>query len=123
VGDAFSFRTVLEKGDPAEAEIFSKAAVVIFCVPVDSEVDSQRLKNVSRLARVIHLGQLGELRGVDLPYFMSLQQFLKYHEGDDLIRDAQLARAARVCREKGLLRSLSPSTSLAHGWEDLAIFA
>ena len=38
-------------------------------------------------------------------------------------RRRAVERARRGCAEKALLRSLGPSTSSAHGWEDLAAFA
>jgi len=35
----------------------------------------------------------------------------------------QVSRARRACAEKAVLRSLGPSATQAHGWEDLAAFA
>jgi glutamyl-tRNA reductase len=120
---------VLEGTDAAELEAWSRAGDVIVCVPADDSRDAARIAAWSARSRhggrVVHLG-LGESShhawsGVaGLTSLAALFDMLRTQSDQ---RGVQVARARRACAEKAVLRSLGPSATQAHGWEDLAAFA
>jgi hypothetical protein len=114
--------------DPAEIEqAWLKAAQAVVCVPHDPAVDAERIELWRKGGAdrpIVHLGGLREHCGLwaQLPAFSSLTEVFELESSQGQIRSAQLARAKRACEEKAKLRSLG-STSIPHGWEDLAVFA
>jgi hypothetical protein len=104
-----------------------RAAQAVICVPFDPAVDQERIelwKKGGEARPVVHLGGLREHCGIwsQLPAFSSLTEVFELESSQGKIRSAQLARAEKACSEKAKLRALG-STSIPHGWEDLAVFA
>ena len=101
---------------------------VIVCIPADPEQDPRRVRARQVLSAprgtLLHLGILDAqaTAWAQLPELQTLSDLFRAQRAQDAVRDLQLQRAARACREKAMLRALGGSTSLAHGWEDLAIF-
>ncbi len=120
---------VLE-GPDAELEAWGRARDVVVCVPADPERDPARIAawnaRADRSGRLIHLGLADAGRHAQ---WGAASQLLDLGTLFDLLRSQTeqrrraVERARRGCAEKALLRSLGPSTSSAHGWEDLAAFA
>lgn len=110
--------------DTQELEGWEKAAHVIVCIPVDEIRDPQRITALGA-SSVIHLGGLQnectQWSGVE--GFYSLDDIFERQKQMDLSRERQLERAKKACLERALHRGLGHSLSLAHGWEDLAVFA
>ena len=118
--------------DGADAEIaaWNRARDVVVCIPVDPARDPARIAawnaRTDRGGRLIHLG-LSEA-GPHSPW-REASDLLDLGTLFDLLRSQTeqrrraVERARRGCAEKALLRLLGPSTSSAHGWEDLAAFA
>jgi glutamyl-tRNA reductase len=121
---------VLENSAAAELAAWSSAADVVLCVPADAERDVLRIAAWrSRPApggRIVHLGLGNEAAGshwqgvAGLTSLTALFDMLRAQSDQ---RSVQLTRARRACVEKAVLRSLGPSATQAHGWEDLAAFA
>jgi hypothetical protein len=121
--------SVLE-GPDAEIAAWGRARDVIVCIPLDPLRDPERIAawnaRAERAGRLIHLGlsQAGEgspwREATGLFDLGTLFDLLRSQTEQ---RRRAVERARRGCAEKALLRSLGPSTSSAHGWEDLAAFA
>lgn len=117
-------------GAEAEIEAWRRARDVIVCIPLDTARDAERIAawqaRAERGGRLIHLG-LSDAKA-DSPW-RAVPELLDLGTLFDLLRTQTeqrrraVERARRGCAEKALLRSLGPSTSAAHGWEDLAAFA
>jgi hypothetical protein len=121
---------VLEDSAEAELAAWSNAADVVLCVPADAERDAQRIEAWRSRSlpggRIVHLGLGNEAVGshwqgvAGLTSLTALFDMLRAQSDQ---RSVQLGRARRACVEKAVLRSLGPSATQAHGWEDLAAFA
>lgn len=121
---------VLEESAEAELAAWTSAADVVLCVPADAGRDAQRIaawRARSREGgRIVHLGLGSDAAGshwqgvVGLTSLTALFDMLRAQSDQ---RSLQLTRARRACAEKAVLRSLGPSATQAHGWEDLAAFA
>jgi glutamyl-tRNA reductase len=121
---------VLEDSAAAELAAWSSATDVVLCVPADAERDAQRIAAWQARAvqggRIVHLGLGNETSGshwhgvAGLTSLTALFDMLRAQSDQ---RSVQLTRARRACVEKAVLRSLGPSATQAHGWEDLAAFA
>jgi hypothetical protein len=117
-------------GADAEIAAWSRARDVVVCIPLDPARDPARIAawnaRADRGGRLIHLG-LSEA-GENSPW-RAVPELLDLGTLFDLLRTQTeqrrraVERARRGCAEKALLRALGPSTSAAHGWEDLAAFA
>jgi hypothetical protein len=74
---------------------------------------------------VVHLGLLeanaGAWKGV--AGFHSLNDIFAMQDSLEQVRNTKILEARRECEERAKLRALGGSLSLAHGWEDLAVFA
>jgi hypothetical protein len=121
-----SIRTILDAEGLEQA--FLKAAQAVICVPFDAVRDARWIdlwKRGGAERPVVHMGGLKQYCGewVTLPCFSSLTEVFELENNQSQIRQAQLARAGKACLEKAKLRALGGSTSIPHGWEDLAIFA
>ncbi len=120
---------VLASDAAAELDAWRQATNVIVCIPADAQADDARIaawRSRDRThGRIIHLGLLGapESPWNQVPRVATLTDLFGLQATHTAQREAQLARAALACREKANLRSLGGPLSLAHGWEDLSLFA
>lgn len=116
--------TALPDTDPGHA--LAAAAAVIACIPFEAEADDARCRTLHHTGapRVIHLGgprhDAGPWRG--LPDLVCLDDLFAGQENKDRDRSRRLRQAAHACEERARLRALGKSLSIAHGWEDLAVF-
>jgi hypothetical protein len=104
-----------------------EAGAIIACIPFDAAPVpvSCKASGDRRPPRVIHLGgarhEAGEWRSVrDL---VCLDDLFARHSAEDADRLRRLRQATDACTERARLRALGKSLSIAHGWEDLAVFA
>lgn len=112
-----------------ELEGWRQATNVVLCIPPDAENDCARIAawqgGAGVRGRVIHLGLL-DAQGTawtQVPGLATLTDLYALQTVHGVLRAKQLDRAAAACREKATLRALGGPLSLAHGWEDLALFA
>ena len=120
---------VLDGSAAAELQAWTRAGDVIMCVPADATRDAGRIAawqaRQPHGGRIVHLG-LGEsnhAHWTDVAGLTSLAALFDMLRTQSDQRGVQVARARRACAEKAVLRSLGPSATQAHGWEDLAAFA
>jgi hypothetical protein len=74
---------------------------------------------------VVHLGAraLEATLWNKLSSFHSLDELFQIEKSITAIRSLQVQKAVAACHEKAVLRSLGgASSSIMHGWEDLAAF-
>jgi glutamyl-tRNA reductase len=123
------------KNAEEELAALPEATCVVLAIPVEippSGMDEKRiaiLKHRPGVA-VIHLGaRAGEsshweaLSGGPLSgSFDSLDSLFEIEKSLSRARSVQIERARAACRERAKLRALGGSF-VAHGWEDLAVFA
>jgi hypothetical protein len=113
----------------AELEGWREATNVVLCIPPDAETDAARIatwqSGERARGRVIHLGILNAqgTAWAQVPQLATLTDLYALQTAHGTLRDMQLDRAAAACREKATLRGLGGALSLAHGWEDLSLFA
>jgi hypothetical protein len=120
---------VLDGTPEAELAAWSRAGDVVLCVPADTARDAERIAawraRGPHGGRIVHLGlgesEAGHWDGV--PGLTSLGALFDMLRAQSDLRGVQVTRARRACAEKAVLRSLGPSATQAHGWEDLAAFA
>jgi glutamyl-tRNA reductase len=109
-----------------ELQALPQAAQVIICVPADSESDQKRIEALAQSgAQVVHLGaRAGECaQWFNLKGFHSLDEIFEIEKSLSSLRSLQVERAKNACHQKARLRALGGgSTSISHGWEDLAAF-
>ncbi len=103
----------------------AQASVVVMALPADSCRDGGRVSALSAGSVVMHLGVRAEELGPwsAVPDLVTLDSVFEAQQAQDQVRATQAGRAERACRERAQLRDLAPSLSVAHGWEDLAVFA
>ncbi len=110
-----------------ELKYLKNADVVIYCIPSDIEFDLKRLEilNDGKKRLIIHLGLLNKnaTSWNRLSSFYSLDEVFNLQEKSNEKREIWIARANAACSERARLRALGGSLTLAHGWEDLAVFA
>jgi hypothetical protein len=112
-----------------EMEIIGNVSRVIVAIPVEippTGFDSKRiafLKNRPEI-QVVHLGtRTGESKEWgSLERFDSLDAIFEIEKSQSHIRRVQIERARAACHERSKLREMG-AAFLAHGWEDLAVFA
>ncbi len=119
---------VLGNDAARELDGWEEATNVVVCIPADADRDAARVaawRSRERNGRLIHLGLLSaattpwnQVAGI-----ATLQDLFALQVEHGALREAQLTRAAAACHEKASLRSLGGPLSLAHGWEDLSLFA
>ena len=114
-------RMILTSED--EARALASAEHAIICVPAG--VGFPPRSGCEKMKSIIHLGGLRHQCGGwnQLPGFHPLDDLFELQKNQGELRFTQLARAAKACEEKAKLRSLGASLTIAHGWEDLALFA
>ncbi len=114
---------------PEEEEAGWKSAqYIVLAVPPDPERDALRLAWLAARSpldvHLLHLGvdrtQLGVWSGLD--HCSSLSDLYELQKTTDSLRAVQLEEVGRACEQRARLRSLGGSLSMAHGWEDLALF-
>ncbi len=110
--------------------LIDSADLILIATPAGSELDrviAARLSQAPELDRpkVLHLG--GQAR--ELSHFettkvsvLSLSDLFSIEKEQQHVREKQIHQAMDACRKRALLRSLSRSISIPHGWEDLALF-
>jgi len=120
---------VLEATAEAELEAWSTAGDIVLCVPADPARDAARMAawkaRPAHSGRIVHLGlgEAGDASWAGAPGLTSLNALFDMLKAQSDLRSVQVSRARRACAEKAVLRSLGPSATQAHGWEDLAAFA
>jgi glutamyl-tRNA reductase len=119
---------VLDATPAAELAAWSGAEHVVLCIPSDPVMDRKRVEawkaNGGRSGSVLHLGIL-KAKGTpwaEVPNLKTLSDLFAIQRDQGAARKTQLDQARAACLEKANLRSLGGPSSLAHGWEDLAIF-
>lgn len=112
-----------------QALAWEQAHHILFCVPPQSELNSEWLKCIRErrdpVISVLHLGgRKAELpEWSDLPSLFALDDLFSLQKSLGSIRSMILAQASHACEERAQLRALGQSISIPHGWEDLACFA
>ncbi len=120
---------VLEASAAAELAAWSTAGDVVMCVPPDHARDAARIAawqaRAGHQGRIVHLGlgDSGDAGWAEVSGLTSLASLFDMLKAQSDLRSVQVTRARRACAEKAVLRSLGPSPTQAHGWEDLAAFA
>ena len=120
---------VLAAGSDAEFAAWQRAGNVIVCVPAHPELDPLRVlawtRRRSSAGQLLHLGILtsegsdwGRVAGLT-----TLNDLFALQTANLDRRQLQFERARRACRERARLRNLGGPVNLAHGWEDLSLFA
>jgi hypothetical protein len=124
-----SFRTIEE-----QEYAWAHAAHVVVCVPLDAEKDPWRVQalakgKASATRQILHLGA-SDLKNSSwsvLPRVATLEDLFSRQRAQEARRGNRFSKAEQACLEKARLRALSSEcggpVSLAHGWEDLAVFA
>ena len=112
-----------------EAQAWKEARQIVVCIPYDEKSDAQRVQwfqqNPDTDRTIIHLGGMTGQSSIweSLPQYYCLNDLFSLQSTMDQIRMVQIAQAQRACQERAQLRALGASLSIAHGWEDLAVFA
>jgi hypothetical protein len=108
-----------------DREAWASADRVIFCIPADSNDSTDRRRWLGAHCAVLHLGCLRAEAGAwaQVPGAAFLDDLFRLQKALGDIRSLQIAAAERGCDERAKLRGLGTSVSIAHGWEDLAVFA
>jgi glutamyl-tRNA reductase len=120
---------VLEATAAAELAAWSTAGDIVMCVPADPARDAARIAawkaRPGHPGRIVHLGlgESGDASWAEVSGLTSLASLFEMLKAQSDLRSVQVTRARRACAEKAVLRSLGPSATQAHGWEDLAAFA
>lgn len=108
----------------------AEATLILICTPPGSELDTLAIDAClgNKQAKVFHFGA----QGFDLMHFQdaahlkdrvfSLTELFEMEKSQGCFRDRQVTQALEACRHRAILRSMSRSISLAHGWEDLMAF-
>jgi hypothetical protein len=120
---------VVEPYPDAELALWRTAHNVILCIPAASEFDAARVRAWTERpephGRVLHLGILSAAgtQWQSISTLATLAGLFALQDANQDHRQLQFQRAGRECRERSRLRALGGPISLAHGWEDLSLFA
>lgn len=112
----------------AELAAWRHVTNVIVCVPSDPERDALRVRawhdRASSGGRLLHLGLLSAQGSWEsISSLATLAEMFALQAVNQDHRQVQFKRAGRECRERARLRDLGGPVGLAHGWEDLSLFA
>jgi len=113
----------------SELAAWSKATNVIVCVPPNRERDPARVQAWNdrdvKSGHLLHLGKLtpGDSLWANLDRFATLVDLFALQSANSERRRVQLLHARNACRERAQLRGLGGGAGVAHGWEDLSLFA
>src|SRR5882672_3869105 len=112
-----------------ELDAWRTATNVVVCVPPNRERDAARVQAWTNRAatsgHLLHLGKLapGDSLWAKLDRFATLADLFALQSANSERRRVQLLHARNACRERAQLRGLGGGASVAHGWEDLSLFA
>ena len=113
----------------AELAAWRTATNVVVCVPPNRERDLVRVQawkdRDSKSGHLLHLGKLtpGDSLWAQLDRFATLADLFALQSANSERRRVQLLHARNACRERAQLRGLGGGAGVAHGWEDLSLFA
>ena len=113
----------------AELAAWRTATNVVVCVPPNRERDLARVQawkdRDSKAGHLLHLGKLtpGDSLWAQLDRFATLAELFALQSANSERRRVQLLQARNACRERAQLRGLGGGAGVAHGWEDLSLFA
>jgi Glutamyl-tRNAGlu reductase, N-terminal domain/Shikimate / quinate 5-dehydrogenase len=113
----------------AELAAWRTATNVVVCVPPNRERDVARVQawkdRDSKSGHLLHLGKLtpGDSLWAKLDRFATLVDLFALQSANSERRRVQLLHARNACRERAQLRGLGGGAGVAHGWEDLSLFA
>ncbi len=118
-------------GSELDAELAAWRTVtnVVVCVPPNRERDVARVRawkeRDSKSGHLLHLGKLtpGDSSWAQLDRFATLVDLFALQSANSERRRVQLLHARNACRERAQLRGLGGGAGVAHGWEDLSLFA
>jgi hypothetical protein len=120
---------VLPAAVEAELGAWRRASNIVVCVPSDPERDALRVQawNSSDVPgrQLLHLGIL-DAAGTGwgcAAGMTTLSDLFALQSANQDVRQLRFHRAGRACRERARLRNLGGPVNLAHGWEDLSLFA
>jgi glutamyl-tRNA reductase len=106
-----------------------KSDLILIAVPPGSDLDQVVIDAVSGMPgskpAVLHLGaQARDLAAFEQAglAILSLSDLFAIEQEQCSLRERQIQQAEEACHRRALLRSLSRSISIPHGWEDLALF-
>ena len=109
-----------------ELSALEGAGLALICIPPDENCDAARRDALSKQASwVVHLGLRRGGEGVwkDMPRLLNLDDVFDLEKNQDETRKLQVNRALHACADRAKLRAMGNSVTIAHGWEDLAVFA
>lgn len=121
-----------------EERAWREASRVIICIPVNEADPTEEERRIrlwntgcaeasesGRRRVLLHLGaqanEAGPWQAAVRAEFLDDLFGLQSAQGE--ARSLQVRQALRACDERAKLRALGNSVSIAHGWEDLAVFA
>ncbi|HEY7377805.1 MAG TPA: hypothetical protein VH542_03875 [Steroidobacteraceae bacterium] len=113
----------------AELAAWRTATNVVVCVPPNRERDPARVQawkdRGSKPGHLLHLGKLtpGDSLWANLDRFATLVDLFALQSANSERRRVQVLHARNACRERAQLRGLGGGAGVAHGWEDLSLFA
>jgi hypothetical protein len=113
----------------AELAAWRTATNVVVCVPPNRARDLVRVQawkdRDSKSGHLLHLGKLtpGDSLWAQLDRFATLADLFALQSANSERRRVQLLHARNACRERAQLRGLAGGAGVAHGWEDLSLFA
>ena len=106
----------------ALAEAIRNATMILIATPTGSSVEDAVAQHLRPGTKVLHLGaQAKDTKLLPFPT-LSLTDLFEMEKEQGEIREKQVRQAMLACHERSLLRGLSRSIHIAHGWEDLAVF-
>ncbi|MDR3605859.1 MAG: hypothetical protein P4M08_00595 [Oligoflexia bacterium] len=112
-----------------ESAAWARADRVIVCIPTDAAADEERvrafLSGNGGAREILHLGCTRAQAGIwaEIQGAKFLDDLFRLQKSQSEARSLCIASAKAACDERAKLRGLGGSVSIAHGWEDLAIFA
>jgi glutamyl-tRNA reductase len=117
--------------EPIPTKLIEDATLILICTPPGSELDQQVIEHTrtsTNASRIFHFGA----QAMDLAAFheatylqsrvFSLTELFEMEKSQNTLRDRQVAQALKACHDRAILRSMSRSIHIAHGWEDLPAF-
>jgi glutamyl-tRNA reductase len=111
-------------------DLIRASNLILIATPAASALDESICKHVallpaSRRPVILHLGgqahEISHFESAGVPA-LSLSDLFSIEREQTNLREKQIHQALDACRKRALLRSLSRSISIPHGWEDLALF-
>ena len=112
----------LSSSEKELTDSIAEASLIIIATPFGSSIDSHVEQHRAPSAKILHLG--AQEHQVNTLTFdsLSLTDLFAMEKIQSDLRQKQVNQAIHACHERSLLRGLSRSIHVAHGWEDLAVF-